>query len=37
MPFRQFIRSEKTTAMRHMLEDIGISEQAMRYEEFHGY
>jgi hypothetical protein len=37
MPFREFARSEMTTAMRHMLEDIGISEQAMRYEEFYGY
>jgi ferredoxin-NADP reductase len=26
-----------TMAMRKMLEDIGISEQAMRYEEFYGY
>jgi len=26
-----------TTAMRKLLEDIGIDEQAMRYEEFYGY
>ena len=26
-----------TMAMRRMLEDIGIREQAMRYEEFYGY
>jgi ferredoxin-NADP reductase len=26
-----------TNAMRQMLEDMGISEQAMRYEEFYGY
>jgi len=26
-----------TTSMQRMLEEIGIEEQAMRYEEFYGY
>ena len=28
---------QMTTAMRQMLEEIGVSEQAIRYEEFYGY
>jgi hypothetical protein len=32
-----FAGGAMTIAMQQMLEDIGIGEQAMRYEEFYGY